>query len=45
MNECRLANGKIVEEWEIVNELEIMRQLGLTDAPAGAEETPEPVRQ
>jgi hypothetical protein len=39
MNECRLANGKIVEEWEIVNELEIMRQLGLTDVEAASPAT------
>jgi steroid delta-isomerase-like uncharacterized protein len=36
MNVCRVQNGKIVEEWEIVDTLEIMRQLGVIDVPTPA---------
>jgi steroid delta-isomerase-like uncharacterized protein len=28
MNVVRIANGKIVEEWEIFNQMDLMRQLG-----------------
>jgi steroid delta-isomerase-like uncharacterized protein len=28
MNIVRIANGKIVEEWEIFNQMDLMRQLG-----------------
>jgi steroid delta-isomerase-like uncharacterized protein len=34
MNAARVQGGKIVEEWEICDQLEIMRQLGLADQPA-----------
>lgn len=30
MNVARVANGKIVEEWEIFDQMDMMRQLGLT---------------
>jgi steroid delta-isomerase-like uncharacterized protein len=33
MNVCRVRNGKIVEEWEILDQLELVRQLGLVEAP------------
>ena len=36
MNEARVENGMIVEEWEIVDQLELMRQLGLIEAPLQA---------
>jgi steroid delta-isomerase-like uncharacterized protein len=36
MNAARVQNGKIVEEWETVDQLEIMRQLGLIEPPASA---------
>jgi predicted ester cyclase len=32
MNVARLAQGKIIEEWEILDQLELMRQLGLVEA-------------
>lgn len=34
MNAARIENGKIVEEWEICDQLSILRQLGLAEAPA-----------
>jgi predicted ester cyclase len=34
MNACRLEGGKIVEEWEICDTLDVFRQLGLIQAPA-----------
>jgi steroid delta-isomerase-like uncharacterized protein len=36
MNACRVQDGKIVEEWEICDNLEIMRQLGLVEGPLTA---------
>ncbi|MPZ50802.1 MAG: DUF4440 domain-containing protein [Dehalococcoidia bacterium] len=36
MNVCRVQDGKIAEEWEILDQLEIMRQLGLIEAPVTA---------
>jgi len=36
MNVCRIQNGKIAEEWEILDQLEIMRQLGVIDASTPA---------
>ncbi|HEX5369668.1 MAG TPA: ester cyclase [Dehalococcoidia bacterium] len=33
MNACRLQDGRIIEEWEILDQLELVRQLGLVDAP------------
>jgi predicted ester cyclase len=35
MCEARVQDGLIVEEWEVVDQLEITRQLGLIDVPAG----------
>jgi steroid delta-isomerase-like uncharacterized protein len=34
MNACRIQDGKIVEEWEFLDQLDIVRQLGLIEAPA-----------
>jgi steroid delta-isomerase-like uncharacterized protein len=34
MNACRLEGGKIVEEWEICDTLDVFSQLGLIQAPA-----------
>jgi steroid delta-isomerase-like uncharacterized protein len=34
MNACRVQDGRIVEEWETVDQMEILRQLGLVDAKA-----------
>jgi hypothetical protein len=36
MNACRLQDGRIVEEWEILDQLELARQLGLVEAPLSA---------
>jgi steroid delta-isomerase-like uncharacterized protein len=36
MNAVRIDQGQIVEEWEICDQLEIMRQLGAIPALAGA---------
>ena len=36
MNACRIRDGKIVEEWEICDQLEILRQLGVLKEPASA---------
>jgi hypothetical protein len=36
VNEARVENGKIVEEWEIADQLALMRQLGLIEAPVQA---------
>ena len=36
MNACRVVDGKITEEWEILDQLELMRQLGLLEVPASA---------
>jgi steroid delta-isomerase-like uncharacterized protein len=36
MNACRLQDGRIVEEWEILDQLELVRQLGLVEAPLSA---------
>lgn len=36
MNAARVEQGKIVEGWEICDQLDIMRQLGLVQAPATA---------
>jgi steroid delta-isomerase-like uncharacterized protein len=36
MNACRVVDGQIVEEWEILDQFEIMRQLGVVEAPAAA---------
>jgi steroid delta-isomerase-like uncharacterized protein len=33
MNACRVQDGKIVEEWEVLDQLELIRQLGLIEAP------------
>jgi len=33
MSVVRVEHGRIVEEWEILGRLEIMRQLGLIEAP------------
>ena len=34
MNVARVAQGKIIEEWEILDQLELMRQLGFVDPPS-----------
>lgn len=34
MNACRVDGGRIVEEWEIVDQFEIMKQLGVAEAAA-----------
>jgi hypothetical protein len=34
MNACRIQDGKIVEEWEFLDQLDLVRQLGLIEAPA-----------
>ena len=34
MNVARVQDGKIVEEWEVVDQLAIMRQLGLLETSA-----------
>lgn len=36
MNAARLANGKIVEEWEILDQMDLLRQLGVVDAATPA---------
>ena len=34
MNVARVEGGKIVEEWEICDQLELLRQLGLIEVPS-----------
>jgi hypothetical protein len=36
MNVARLDGGKIVEEWEICDQLDILSQLGLMEASAAS---------
>jgi steroid delta-isomerase-like uncharacterized protein len=36
MNAARVRDGLIDEEWEIVDQLEIMRQLGVIDTPTAS---------
>jgi len=36
MNVCRVQGGRIIEEWEILDQLEFVRQLGLIETPLPA---------
>ena len=32
MNACRVQDGRIIEEWEVLDQMELVRQLGLLEA-------------